>query len=119
MTTCAHEVWLVPDMALFRGMRNRIFTIRCKECGFEDNMDGFDIACAMERMLELERYEKEQMEIAAHRADYEDSLDRFMKGIMNDFEWWGAWVVQLCLRFGCEPQTAYRVAATFLDGLDG
>lgn len=77
---CRHEVWLVPDMALFKSMRNYKFTIRCKECGFEDKMDGYDIAAAMERMMELERYEKEQMEIAAHRAAYEDSLDRFMRG---------------------------------------
>jgi len=77
---CPHEVWLVPDMALFQSMRNRKFTIRCKECGYEEMMDGYDIYCAMERMMALEQYEKEQAQAAAQRAVYEESLDRFMRG---------------------------------------
>ena len=43
-------------------------------------MDGYDIYCAMERMMALEQYEKEQAQAAAQRAVYEESLDRFMRG---------------------------------------
>lgn len=51
---CRHEVWLVPDMVLFHGMRDHKFTIRCKECGFEEKMDGWEIKQAMLNMFDTE-----------------------------------------------------------------
>ncbi len=56
--TCKHEVWLIPDMALFHSMRNHEFTVRCKECGCEDKMEGWRIAQAMQSHMIAEQIDK-------------------------------------------------------------